>query len=561
MIAPETTLAHYRVGPLIGSGGMGEVYRATDTKLGRDVALKILPPEMSESRLRIRRFLHEAKAASSLNHPNILTVYDAGEENRVHFIASELIAGSTLGDLIHRDQTPLRRILDYMAQAADGIAKAHAHGIVHRDLKPDNIMVTSDGFAKVLDFGLAKLIEAPDQEVTVPDRTRDGVVLGTAAYMSPEQAQGKVVDHRSDIFSFGSILYEAAARKRAFAGPSDPDTLHQIIHDHPMPVAGIPVELDRVIRRTLAKDPDERIQSMKDVSLELRDISRSFDDLKIVPAPPRITVPRTAWWAAAVVAAVAIGAAIGRFTRPAVTTVAPDEPIRFSISLPENAHFLPTPNSSTGLQFALSPNGKSIVFVAVAGSGRPQLWIRDLRSVEARPLAGTEGAWFPFWSPSGEEIGFFASAKLKRIAIGSSTAVTIADAPEPRGASWGADNIIIFVPHLGGPLYRVSATGGDVVPVSQIDKGGKERGHRWPYFLPDGKRFIFTSMSPNRDLRLGSIGSHESRVILTDVQSNAQYVSGGEILFLRRGSLYSQAVDEQTLQPRGEPNLIEQHIG
>src|SRR2546423_2540108 len=236
-IAPDSTIANYRVESLISAGGMGEVYKAIDLKLQRPVALKILPPELSQSRERIRRFLQEARAASSLNHPNILTVYDAGDANGVHFIATELVVGNTLRDLIHRDRVPLKRITGYLAQAADGVAKAHQAGIVHRDLKPANIMVTNDGFAKVLDFGLAKLTESQTDQNSYADRTRDGLILGTVAYMSPEQAQGHPVDHRSDVFAFGAILYEAAARRQAFSGTSDPEILHSIIHDDPPPLA------------------------------------------------------------------------------------------------------------------------------------------------------------------------------------------------------------------------------------------------------------------------------------------------------------------------------------
>ena len=538
---------------------MGEVYRAMDTRLGRYVALKVLPAELSQSRLRIRRFLQEAKAASSLNHPNILTVFDAGEAGELHFIVSELIAGNTLRDLIHRDHVALKRLVEYLAQAADGIAKAHAAGIIHRDLKPDNIMVTADGFAKVLDFGLAKLTEGPDEMVTIPDRTREGVIIGTAAYMSPEQAQGKSIDHRSDIFSFGAILYEAAGRKRPFAGPSDPDTLHQIIHDEPAPLAGIPTELDRLITRALAKDPEERIQSMKDVALELRDISRSYDSLRVRTAVRRrVSLRGSTWMAIAAIAFIA-GAGIGYRIRR--SPAGGNEPIRFAITPPERTTFTATPNSSTALQFAVSPSGKSIAFVASGPSSKPLLWVRDLGSVEARPLNGTEGAWFPFWSPEGTALGFFADGKMKRISIGGGAPAVLTDASDPRGGTWSRDGVILYAPAIAGPIYRIPEGGGDPAPATALNAARHERGHRWPHFLPDGKHFVYLSLGPSRGIYAGTLGSLESRPVLNGIASNVEYVLPGELLFIRGGGLYAQAIDDRTLHAVGDPVLIEQHIG
>ena len=551
-IPADTSIANYRVENLISAGGMGEVYKAVDTRLGRSVALKILPPELSQSRERIRRFLQEARAASSLNHPNILTVYDAGESQGVHFIATELVNGSTLRDLIHRDKIPLKRITSYLAQAADGVAKAHQAGIVHRDLKPANIMVTTDGFAKVLDFGLAKLTEPREEQSSVADRTRDGLILGTVAYMSPEQAQGQDVDQRSDIFSFGAILYEAGARRQAFSGASDPDILHRIIHEDPEPLTDVPQEFERLVMRAMAKNPEERIQSMKDLALELRDIASTFDSLKVQTRPRRRV--KFAWW---IPAAVIVAAAIGYFARPHSV---PAQPLRFNIAPPAGATFTATSNSASALQFAISPKGNAIAFVAATRGRKSMLWVRDFSSVEAHAIEGTEGAYFPFWSPDGESIGFFADNKLKRIAIGGGAPIVLADAPDPRGGSWSSEGVILFVPTTTGGLFRIPAAGGEVTPALPLDSSRQERGQRWPAFLPDGKRFIYLSLVPNFKICAGELGSSAVHPVI-EADGNSQFVSADEFVFVRKGSIYSQHVDPNTLLPRGDAVLIEREIG
>jgi serine/threonine protein kinase len=562
VIASDSSVAQYRIESLIGVGGMGEVYKAVDGRLGRAVALKVLPPELSHSRERIRRFLQEAKAASSLNHPNILTVYDAGEADvdsqRVHFIATELVVGSTLHELIHRDKVPLKRIVGYLSQAADGVAKAHAAGIVHRDLKPDNIMVTADGFAKVLDFGLAKLIEPRDEHSTIADATREGLILGTVAYMSPEQAQGKPVDHRSDIFAFGAILYEAAAGRAPFSGGSDPDILHRIIHEDPPPLRKVPADLDRVITRAMAKDPDERLQSMKDLALELRDISRSFENLKLTSGVRRRRPIRSGVWPVIAIAALLLGLAGSRFLFRTQTN---HEPIRFAIAPPEKTVFTTLANSAATTQFAVSPNGKSIVFVASAPGSKPQIWVRDLASIETRALAGTEGAFFPFWSPDSTSIGFFAEEKLKRIAVNGGAPIVLADAPNPRGGSWSSTGVIIFAPG-GAALARVPAAGGDATEAIALNRSIGELYQRWPFFLPDGKRFLYasTGAGAKRAIYLGELGSNDTHFLVSS-ESQAAYAGNSTIVFMRKGSLYSQQIDERSLRAVGDATLIEHEIG
>jgi len=571
MIAPQSTLAQYRIEAMIGAGGMGEVYKAVDSRLGRVVALKILPAQLSESRQRVRRFLQEAKAASSLNHPNILTVYDAGEADvaangegpreHVHFIATELVEGSTLRDLIHRERAPLKRIVGYLAQAADGLAKAHQAGIVHRDLKPDNIMVTSDGFAKVLDFGLAKLVEAREEASTAPERTRDGFILGTVAYMSPEQALGKPVDHRSDIFSFGAILYEAAARRQPFAADSDPNTLYRIAHEDPPPLSGLPVELERLITRSMSKDANERIQSMKDVALELRDINRSYDNLRLRTMPKlRVRLWPLAWVAIAVAAVIA-GIAAGYRMR--LHRAAAALPVRFAISPPENTVFTGVPNSASALQFALSPDGRRMVFVS-SQQGKPSmLWLREMDAVEARPIGGTENALYPFWSPSNDAVAFFANNKLKRVSIKGGEAITLCDAFGGRGGSWGDGTILFYSPASGGSVLRVAAAGGEPATALPLDRSRDELLQRWPFFLPDGRRFLYVSKSGTAgrgsEVYAADVTSKASHFV-TRSDSNAQFAPPNRVVFMRNGSLYSQEVDRD-IRPRGEPVLVQRHVG
>ena len=558
-IAPDTPIANYRIETLISAGGMGEVYKAVDVRLGRPVALKILPRELSHSRERIRRFLQEAKAASSLNHPNILTVYDAGEANGVHFIATELVVGSTLRDLIHRDKVPLKRVVGYLAQAADGVAKAHQAGIIHRDLKPANIMVTNDGFAKVLDFGLAKLTETREEQSTAVDRTREGLILGTVAYMSPEQAQGQHVDQRSDVFAFGAILYEAGARKQAFSGASEPEILHRIVHEDPEPLVNVPLEFDRVVSRAMAKNPDERIQSMKDLALELRDIASTFDSLK-VQTRARRRAKLAWWWMPALVAVTIVAGGIGYIlNRNAPQT----HPLRFAIAPPERTSFTSTSNSASALQFAVSPKGNAIAFVAAPAGGHQMLWLRDLASVEARPIEGTEGAYFPFWSPDGDALGFFANGKLKRVNLTGGAPIILADSSDPRGGSWSREAVILFAPNGTGPLYRVPAAGGEATPATALDSTRRERAQRWPSFLPDGSRFIYLSLSGDATPRAIYTGSLGSKVVQKVAKSdgNAQFVPPDELLFVHRGSLFSLRIDPDSLRSKGEPTLIERDIG
>jgi serine/threonine protein kinase/Tol biopolymer transport system component len=495
-LRPEDQISHYRiVGPL-GAGGMGEVYRAQDQSLERSVALKILPPDLVRSEERVRRFVQEAKSASSLSHPNIVTIYEIGQDcvrsagepdsGPVHFISMELVGGKTLGTLIHEDKTDLRTLLGYLAQAAEGLAKAHAAGIVHRDLKPGNIMVTADGFAKVLDFGLAKLTEKREAGVEISsaptmgaDLSREGMVVGTAAYMAPEQVQGKSVDHRVDIFSFGCVLYEATTRRRPFAADSAIETMHKILHDKPAPVEDLnpraPAELRRVIRRCLARNPDQRLQSMKDLAIELREIVDEYESLSAAAssgsgvsstaAAARAPRANLALWLGAALAA------LGGISFVSLRRQAPQSQPFQSMRL--------SAQTSRGdvLDAALSPDGRFLAYLAVRAGGQPTLRVRQVATgsdVEAVP-AGNAQIGNPSFSPDGNYVFYTASKP---------------ETPNYRS--------LFQVPALGGtPRER----------AFDVDSR--------PSFSPDGKQAVFVR---------GFMQSAESRLIVVDLESGKERV-------------------------------------
>ncbi|HYM60651.1 MAG TPA: protein kinase [Thermoanaerobaculia bacterium] len=572
-----TSISHYQIDSLLGEGGMGEVYRARDSQLERDVAMKILPAELVRDPDRVRRFVQEAKTASALNHPHIVAIFEIGRHDEIEYIAMELIDGRTLRDAIHVQKLPLRKLTELIAQAADAVAKAHASGVIHRDLKPDNIMISRDGYAKVLDFGLAKLTEVRTESVSgevtsvQADHTRDGVVLGTPAYMSPEQAQGKTVDHRSDIFSLGCILYEAATRKKAFDGDSDLTVLHKIAHEEPRAVSAVnpavPPPFSRIIRRCLAKDPDDRFQSMKDVAIELRDIVRDFEALAAPPAPARRMRIAAAGTGLLVVIAAIVAAVrfIPRHHAERVIESTLNLPGQWSVT---QAAAETSATTRSERSIALSPDGSKIVFAASTPAKGSMLWLRRLDTPDAMPIEGTQNGLLPFWSPDGERIAFFADRKLKMIATSGGVAETICEVSFYHGGTWNRDGVILFGDKLAGPaaaIYRVPATGGRTVPVTTIDVSAGERAHAYPAFLPDGRHFLFTSRVVKSDgredwIEAGSLdGGPPKRLMLAD--SNALYAEPGFLLFIRGHSLMAQAFDADQLALSGEAKLLASHVG
>jgi Tol biopolymer transport system component len=562
-----TLVSGARVGPyeilaLLGSGGMGEVYRARDSRLGRTVAIKVLPKELSSDRERLARFEREARSASALNHPNIVTVYDIGESEAGPYIAMELVEGTTVRELLVPGPLPVKKILSVGAQAADGLAKAHDAGIVHRDLKPENLMVSKDGFVKILDFGLAKLGAPALEELSkMPTVTREaprtsaGTVLGTVGYMSPEQASGKPVDLRSDQFSFGSILYEMAIGRRAFARGTAAETLAAIIREEPEPAGSadppLPTPLRWVIERCHAKDPEERYASTRDLARDLahlRDhVSEASFAATAVAGRPRRRGSALAW-AVALLALALAGFLFIRRPSP----VAEAAPIRFSVGLPPGVSF---ESGEIGINSVLSPDGLRLLIRGIS-DGKERLFLRSLNSLEARPLAGTEGAGSAFWSPDGRFIAFFAAGNLMRIPIAGGPPQTICEARAEGAGSWNREGTILFAEVAG--ISRVSDQGGQpelILPAQREPRAF----NFWPHFLPDGRHFLYVKVSggggAERELRIGSLDSKETRS-LSEIGSRVEYVPPGYLFHVRAGALLAQPFDAHRLRLAGEAQPI-----
>lgn len=580
-----TRLSHYQIlGPL-GAGGMGEVYRATDTRLNREVAIKVLPASLAGDADRLRRFKQEALATSALNHPNILTIYDIGTYEGGPYIISELLDGRDLRSTLKEGGLQTRSAIDYAQQITQGLAAAHEKGIVHRDLKPENLFLTKDGRIKILDFGLAKLTQSKSGRVetqapTTPLPTESGVVMGTVGYMSPEQVRGQDADHRADIFSFGAILYEMLTGKRAFDAESSVEVMNAILKDDPPEVslsnASISPGLDKIVRRCLEKKPESRFHSAHDLGLAIEAVAASSSlppSAAVVHLPGAdVTGRKKAWWpdtrrerpgwlitGVLLLALLAtLPFAIGYFRRPA----ADDSVVRLLVLPPERTTFSAA-GRATIPQPALSPDGRLLVFVSVSEDSKQLLWVRPLESVEARVLVGTDDASYPFWSPDSRFIGFFAGGKLKKIdALGKSTQI-LCDAFQARGGSWNGNGLIVFSPNYGDALYSVSAAGGVPTPVSSLDSSREELGHQWPYFLPDGRHFLYNVRSARKEnsgIFVGTLDSESTQRIL-GADSNAAYAPAGYLLFRREDTtLVAQQFDADTLQLSGEPIPVVEQV-
>src|SRR3989441_8486400 len=554
-------LGPYRIEALLGRGGMGEVYRARDTKLGREVAIKVLPAAFSADADRLHRFQQEACAAGALNHPNILVIHHIDTYEGAPCIVSELLEGETLRQRMRGAMLGQRRVIEYATQIANGLAAAHERGIVHRDLKPDNLFITKDGRVKILDFGIAKLTQPKGNasQTDIPTRRVDtdpGVVMGTVGYMSPEQIRGKGVDHRSDIFSFGAILYEMLSGRRAFHGESAADTMSAILKEDPPDLSDtnqkISPTLERLVNHCLEKNPEERFHSASDLAFALEALSGStsisgqtMTAISVLPISSRVLkhLPWIVAGALALALVITILLLISSFKQTPVRT----NVIRASINQPENASFLPRS------QFAVSPDGLRIVFVVRSAGGKQLLWIRPLGALGGQPLSGTEDATYPFWSPDSRFVGYFAQSKLKKIDASGGPSQTLCDAPNGRGGTWNRDGVIVLAPDQYSALYRVSAGGGRATPVTKLDDSKLQGTHRWPWFLPDGWHFLYragttsaASQKENNGIYLGSLESNEQRLILR-VDTTAAYASGF-LLFVRENTLMAQPFDEKTFQ-------------
>jgi hypothetical protein len=568
-LAPGTRLGAYEVVALIGAGGMGEVYRARDARLGRDVAIKVLPAAFSADADRLRRFEQEARAAAALNHPNILSVHDIGSHpstgsgQGMPYVVSELLEGETLRARI--GTLPVRKACEYAIQIARGLAAAHEKGIVHRDLKPENLFVTDDGRVKILDFGLAKLTQKDSPLVsgtnvpTIPlaEKTEAGMVLGTIGYMAPEQVRAQAVDHRSDLFAFGAILYEMLSGKRAFHGETTIDTMTSILKEDPpdLPAAErhIPPALSRIVDRCIEKSPGARFQSANDLAFALEGLSSQSDTgvgaPQIAPSRGLFRDARIAW---AVAALLAIGLAASAFVFATRTQPAP-QTIAFEV------HAAATVAAQ---HFALSPLGTHLV--GVAGSG-PQatLWLRNMSRVDMQRIAGTDYPNFPFWSHNGRFVAFFSLGKLRTVDIFGGPPQAIADAPTGRGGSWNADNIIIYSPSDTGPLFRVpAAAGGDPVQLTELDSARQETGHWHPVFLRDGRHFLFLARSTkpeNNAIYFASLDSKERTLVMPST-TKVLFASPDRILFARGNALMAQRFDAARGVPSGDPVQVVDRI-
>jgi len=575
--SPGARLGPYEILSLLGAGGMGEVYRARDTRLGREVAIKVLPEEFARDPDRRRRFESEARSASAASDPHIVTVFDVNEESGVHYLACELVDGSDLRRLLDEGALPVRKALDLAEQIASGMAAAHEKGVVHRDLKPENILLTRSGLAKIADFGLARLTQSggePDAQLPASDghQTTAGIVMGTIAYMSPEQARGESLDFRSDQFAFGSIVYEMLAGKTAFRRGSTAETVSAILREEPEPLAtrapGAPAPLRWIVERCLAKDQGERYASTHDLARDLRNLQARLSEASSVSAETgsfgapggasKKRRERVAWLLAAsfflaLLASLFIASRRGREAPRA---------IRFSIAPPEKSAFFRHPASNS---LALSPDGSSLAFVAVTG-GKTSLWVRPLGAAAAVRLKGTEAGVSPFWSPDGRWIGFFAQGKLQKIAAAGGPPQALCDIAFGNAATWGRDGTILFAEWEGGRegIHRVSADGGAPTPVTSYDRAHGERSQAWPAFLPDGNHFLYVSGETDgpkerRSLWVGTLGSREAHRI-TAVDSRTAYCPPGYLLYSRDGTLLAQPFDTGALRATGDPIPISDDV-
>ena len=559
MLAAGSTLGPYKILAPLGAGGMGEVYRAHDMRLGRDVAIKVLSPHLAATPEVRARFEREARTISQLNHPHICTLHDIGHHEDTDYLVMELLEGETLAHRLEKGPMPVADVLRLGAQVADALDRAHRAGVVHRDLKPGNVMLTKAG-AKLLDFGLARaasVAAAPGALTESPTvsrpLTKEGTIVGTFQYMAPEQLEGKEADARSDIWALGCVLYEMATGKRAFEGKSQASLIAAIIEREPTPPSQLmpllPPALDRVVQQCLTKDPDERIQTAHDVKLQLQWIASGGSQAG-VPAPVAARRRHREWiaWALAVAALIATATlawvVLRSRTREAGAIQAIVDPPREAALTAYRANL------------AISPDGRTIAFAAFDTTGTAWLWVRPLGADVARQIPGTAHAWVPFWSPDSRTVAFFDDQEgtLEKVPIAGGSPTTICRATMGRGGSWTRDGTIVFAPANEGPLMRVSAGGGEPVAVTTLDSTRHQNGHRLPCFLPDGEHFLFAALpaGPYRcDVCVGSLRSREVKRILT-AGSAAVYAEPGYLLFERDGRVMAQRFDTRRLELVGD---------
>ena len=551
-----TKLGSYEIVEPLGAGGMGEVYRAKDSKLKREVAIKVLPDAFSHDAERVSRFQREAEVLASLNHPHIAAIYDIVTFGDSRFLVLELVEGATLAERIARGPIPLNEALSIARQITEALEAAHDKGVVHRDLKPANIKLTLDGHVKLLDFGLAKVREAEDATLSNSPTAMtqaSRMILGTAAYMSPEQAKGKEADRSSDVWAFGCVLYEMLTGRAVFVGGTVGEILAEVFKADPdwsrLPVE-TPESIRRLLRRSLQKEEKLRLRDLRDARIDIDEvqIARQTDSVVLHKVPRRRE--RVAWVFAVVVLAlitvvlITVVGIIWAFRPPLV----PSE-VRLDVT---------TPPTTDPTSLAISADGQKIAFVATS-DGRPRLWLRSLDSVSARPIAGTDYASLPFWAPDNQSIGFFADGKLKRMDINGGSVQTVANAPCGRGAAWNPEGAILFAPTPGTPIFKISATGGEPAPVTSVHTP-QQVGHQIPQFLPDGHHFLYsvTGGPEGRGIYIGQLGGSETKLLID--ADTAAYAASGQLLFVRQGTLFAQDFDPVRLEFSGNAVPVTENL-
>jgi serine/threonine protein kinase/Tol biopolymer transport system component len=577
-LSAGTRLGRYEIRSKLGEGGMGEVYRSRDQKLNRNVAIKVLPDQFSQDPERLQRFEQEAQAAGALNHPNILGVFDVGTHDGLTYLVTELLEGEELRERLNRGPMPQRTAINFAQQIAAGLAAAHEKGIVHRDLKPENLFITTNDRLKILDFGLAKLRPPRSDTIsseiaTAKQITDPGTVMGTVGYMSPEQVRGHQADHRSDIFSFGAILYEMLAGQRAFRRETMAETMTAILKEEPPELSEtnskINPQLEKVVRRCLEKTPERRFHSAHDLGFALESLTdpSGFTSQSILAQESQPTISRgrlfdrgsLGWATAAVAVLVAVLALIMMYVSRRSGEVNAETVRQFTLAPPTEGAL-----DSHSLALLFSPDGTHIVS-SIMVSGRTKLFDRPLAAFAAHPIDGTEGVADPFFSPDGQWLGFFANGALKKVPLNGGAPETICKAENPRGGVWSSDGNIIFTPGTDAPLYRVSASGGSPEALSTLDGSAHERSHRWPDVLPGGKSILFSvaydigNPLDNANVALLDLNTHKHKILIKG-GAFPRYVSAGYIVYARANAVLAVPFNLKTLEVTGSPVTVLENV-